>query len=78
LLSLDHLAVLDLYLWLERETAVAGLLQVHQSTVSRQLRSALKIMDVRLDARAAHLTLLGDTEMGASEGAIAWSSAVAH
>ncbi len=63
MLSLDHLAVLDLYLWLERETAVAGLLQVHQSTVSRQLRSALKIMDVRLDARAAHLTLLGDTEL---------------
>jgi DNA-binding transcriptional LysR family regulator len=63
LLSLDHLAFLDLYLWLERETAVADLLQVHQSTVSRQLRSALKIMQVRLDARAAHLTLLGDTEL---------------
>lgn len=63
MLSLDQLAFLDVYLWLERETAVADLLCVHQSTVSRQVRAALKTMQVRLDAGAAHRTLLGDTEL---------------
>jgi len=66
-LSLDQLAILDLYLWFERETAVADLLQVNQSTVSRQVRAALKTMELRLDAKAAHRTLLGDTELLAAE-----------
>ena len=63
MLSLDQLAILDLYLWFERETDVAEVLQVHQSTVSRQVRAALKTMGLRLDAGAVHRTVLGDTEL---------------
>lgn len=66
-LSLGQLAVLDLYLWLEREAAVAELLDVHQSSISRHVRSALKTMELRLDAGGAHRTLLGDQELLAGE-----------
>lgn len=63
MLQLDQLAALDLYLWLERETEVAELLSVHQSTVSRQVRSALRVMALKFDPRAAHRELLGDLEL---------------
>jgi DNA-binding transcriptional LysR family regulator len=63
LLTLDQLALLDLYLWLEREAAVADLFRVHQSTVSRQVRASLVTMQLQLDPTAAHRTLLGDAEL---------------
>ena len=63
MLQLDQLAALDLYLWLERETEVAELLSVHQSTVSRQVRSALRVMALKFDPRAAHREVLGDLEL---------------
>lgn len=60
MLSLDLLAALDLYVWLEREEKVAQKLALHQSTVSRHVRSALKTFDLRLDRSAAHKAFLGD------------------
>ncbi len=63
LLTVDQLTSFDLYLWLERETAVADLLRVHQSTVSRHVHTSLNTMQLQLDPSTAHLTLLGDQEL---------------
>ena len=62
-LSLEQLAVLDLYLWLEHEGDVSAAHHVHQSTVSRQLRAALKLFDLSLVRRHTHLELRGDPSL---------------
>jgi DNA-binding transcriptional LysR family regulator len=45
-IELDQLAALDCALWLGSGTAAAQLLHVNQSTVSRQVRSVLDLMDL--------------------------------
>jgi DNA-binding transcriptional LysR family regulator len=62
-LPLEHLAVLDLYLWMEQELAVSAATNVHQSTVSRQIRSALKLFALKLSRGSEHLELAGDASL---------------
>ena len=69
-LPLEHLAVLDLYLWLEQELAVSGLTNVHQSTVSRQIRAALKLFELRFSRHSSHLELIGDASLLLAERAV--------
>jgi hypothetical protein len=69
-LPLEHLAVLDLYLWLEQELAISALTKVHQSTVSRQIRAALKLFELRLSRVSSHLELLGDPALLLAERAV--------
>ena len=63
MLSLEQLATLDLYLWLEREDEAARRLNLHQTSVSRQLRGALKTLNLKLDRSAPHKGLLGELEL---------------
>ena len=63
MLPLEQLATLDLYLWLEREGEAALRLNLHQTSVSRQLRGALKTLNLKLDRRAPHMGLLGELEL---------------
>jgi DNA-binding transcriptional LysR family regulator len=67
MLALEHLAVLDLYLWMEQEVAVGDAIQVHQSTVSRQIRSALKLFELQLNGGPGHRRLHGDAALLLSE-----------
>lgn len=62
-LSLDQLAVLDLYLWQEQEQAVSSAVGISQSTVSRQIRSALRLFQLKLRRGVAHLQLDGDPQL---------------
>ena len=66
-LSLEQLATLDLYLWLEREEEAARRLNLHQTSVSRQLRVALKALDLKLDRSAPHKAVVGELELLAAE-----------
>ena len=63
MLPLEQLATLDLYLWLEREDEAARRLNLHQTSVSRQLRGALKTLNLKLDRSAPHKGLLGELEL---------------
>lgn len=71
-LPLEHLAVLDLYLWLGHEGAVSDVLEVHQSTVSRQVRSALKLFKLKLKLSRADgsMQLGGDASLLMAERAV--------
>ncbi len=62
-LPLEHLAALDLYLWLGNEGTVSEVLDVHQSTVSRQVRSALKLFNLKLSRSHGHVQLGGDASL---------------
>ena len=62
-LPLEHLALLDLYLWLEHEGAVSAACQVHQSTVSRQVRSALKLFELSMSRQHGHVQVCGDSAL---------------
>ncbi len=61
--GLEPLATLDLYLWLGHGGAVARLLGVNQSTISRQIQTALKQLDLRLVRHGPQPVLLGDPEV---------------
>jgi DNA-binding transcriptional LysR family regulator len=69
-LPLEHLAVLDLYLWLGHEGAVSDVLEVHQSTVSRQVRSALKLFKLQLSRADGYVQLGGDASLLMAERAV--------
>ena len=69
-LPLEHLAVLDLYLWLGNEGTVSEVLDVHQSTVSRQVRSALKLFNLKLSRSDGHVELGGDASLLMAERAV--------
>jgi DNA-binding transcriptional LysR family regulator len=69
-LPLEHLAVLDLYLWLGHEGAVSDVLDVHQSTVSRQVRSALKLFKLKLSRADGSMQLGGDASLLMAERAV--------
>lgn len=69
-LPLEHLAVLDLYLWLGHEGAVSDVLEVHQSTVSRQVRSALKLFKLKLSRADGCVQLGGDASLLMAERAV--------
>jgi len=69
-LPLEHLAVLDLYLWLGNEGTVSEVLDVHQSTVSRQVRSALKLFNLKLSRSDGHVQLGGDASLLMAERAV--------
>ena len=62
-LSLDQLAVLDLYLWQEQEQAGSSAVGISQSTVPRQIRSALRLFQLKLRRGVAHLQLDGDPQL---------------
>ncbi|MFM7360779.1 MAG: LysR family transcriptional regulator [Cyanobium sp.] len=61
--GLEPLTTLDLYLWLGHGGEVARLLQVNQSTISRQIQTALKQLDLRLVRLGPQPFLLGDSEL---------------
>ena len=69
-LPLEHLAVLDLYLWLGHEGAVSDVLEVHQSTVSRQVRSALRLFKLKLSRADGSMQLGGDASLLMAERAV--------
>ena len=69
-LPLEHLAVLDLYLWLGNEGTVSEVLDVHKSTVSRQVRSALKLFNLKLSRCDGHVELGGDASLLMAERAV--------
>ena len=62
-LPLEHLALLDLYLWLEHEGVVSAACHVHQSTVSRQVRSALKLFELSMSRQHGHVQVCGDSAL---------------
>lgn len=64
MLGLQQLAALDLYLWLKGGDAAAQALTVNQSTVSRQLRQALRAFELNLHRHGAGaLQLKGDLSL---------------
>ena len=63
MLSLDQLAALDLTLWLGSGAAAAALLEVNQSTVSRQQAAVLRLLGLRLIRRPDGPRLKGDLEL---------------
>ena len=70
MLSLQQLSVLDLYVWLEREQDVGSILGFHQSSISRQIRGALCLFDLRLNAAGPHPLLCGDSAVLSAERAL--------
>lgn len=62
MLSIKMLAALDYYLWLEHGNEVAMRLNTTQSTISRQIKSALKVLEIELDPAMGfqHSELRGD------------------
>ena len=48
---------------MEQELAVSAATNVHQSTVSRQIRSALKLFALKLSRGSDHLQLAGDASL---------------
>jgi hypothetical protein len=63
MLGLEPLATLDLYLWLGHGSDVARLQHVNPSTVSRQIRMALKELNLRLVRCGAEREVHGDREL---------------
>ena len=63
MLSLQRLAALDLYLWLEREEAVSERLGCHQSNVSRNLRAAAQFFRLDLSVAGPHPQVIGDVDL---------------
>lgn len=63
MLGLEPLATLDLYLWLGHGADVARLQHVNPSTVSRQMRMAVKQLNLRLVRYGPEREVLGDREL---------------
>ena len=63
MLSFDQLAALDLTLWLGSGASAAEVLDVNQSTVSRQQAAVLRLLCLRLIRRPDGPRLKGDLEL---------------
>ena len=65
MLSIKTLAALDCYLWLEHGNEVATRLKTTQSTISRQIKSALKELQIDLypGMGSQHSELRGDISL---------------
>lgn len=67
MVNLDHLAALDLLLWLGTTERAATLACTSQSTISRRSRIALQAFDLRLGRNSDGLWPQGDTSLLALE-----------
>lgn len=67
MISLEQLAALDLSLWLGTSETAARLLHLNPSTVSRQRRTAMQVLDLQLLRQGPERMLLGDRELLAAE-----------
>jgi DNA-binding transcriptional LysR family regulator len=70
MIAIDQLAALDLAIWLGSGSSAAARLGVSQSTVSRQQRTVLETLGLRLVRRRDGLKLRGDQELLAAERSV--------